>query len=136
MTCSHQLTHIYATPCFLTSSSIFVRNVPLYTHSDHNLTTHRMWLNLGAIFKRLSHDPDVRCVVLTAAGDRAFTAGLDVQVRSCGSVHPMRTLASSRQPEGSSEHALLAAGDCMLAQAIPRLIAWAGGVDERSLGWE
>lgn len=33
------------------------------------------------IFDRLSHDPDVRCVVLTGAGDRAFTAGLDVKVR-------------------------------------------------------
>lgn len=39
-----------------------------------------MWLNLGALFKRLSHDPNVRCVVLSGAGDRAFTAGLDVQV--------------------------------------------------------
>lgn len=35
---------------------------------------------MSAIFKRLSHDPDVRCVVLTGAGERAFTAGLDVQV--------------------------------------------------------
>ncbi|KAK4981610.1 hypothetical protein LTR66_009854 [Elasticomyces elasticus] len=38
-----------------------------------------MWLNLRQIFRQLSHDPDVRCVVLTGAGDRAFTAGLDVQ---------------------------------------------------------
>lgn len=41
-----------------------------------------MWVNLGAIFKKLSHDPDVRVVVLTAAGERAFTAGLDVQSAS------------------------------------------------------
>ena len=39
-----------------------------------------MWQNLSAIFKRLSHDPSVRAVILTGAGDRAFTAGLDVQV--------------------------------------------------------
>ena len=39
-----------------------------------------MWQNLGLIFKKLSHDPDVRVVVLTGAGERAFTAGLDVQV--------------------------------------------------------
>jgi delta(3,5)-delta(2,4)-dienoyl-CoA isomerase len=35
-----------------------------------------MWLNLSAIFRQLSHDPSVRAVVLTGAGDRAFTAGL------------------------------------------------------------
>lgn len=34
---------------------------------------------MGQIFERLSHDQDVRCVVLTGAGDRAFSAGLDVQ---------------------------------------------------------
>ena len=38
-----------------------------------------MWLNLSAIFRRLSHDPNVRAIVLTSAGDRAFTSGLDVQ---------------------------------------------------------
>jgi delta(3,5)-delta(2,4)-dienoyl-CoA isomerase len=39
-----------------------------------------MWLNISAIFKKLSHDPNVRAVILTGAGERAFTAGLDVQV--------------------------------------------------------
>lgn len=45
-----------------------------------------MWINIGAIFRRLSHDPDVRAVILTAVGDRAFTAGLDVQAASQGGV--------------------------------------------------
>jgi len=34
----------------------------------------------------LSHSPDVRAVVLSGAGDRAFTAGLDVQAASTGGV--------------------------------------------------
>jgi len=42
----------------------------------------QMWLNLENIFKTLSHDPDIRAVILTGAGDRAFTAGLDVQKAS------------------------------------------------------
>lgn len=45
------------------------------------LTIQRMWLNLSAIFRRLSHDPNVRSIIMTGAGDRAFTAGLDVKVR-------------------------------------------------------
>merc|ERR1712029_55648 len=43
-----------------------------------------MWMNLGAIFRKLSHDPDVRAIILTGAGDRAFTSGLDVQAASQG----------------------------------------------------
>jgi delta(3,5)-delta(2,4)-dienoyl-CoA isomerase len=39
-----------------------------------------MWLNLSAIFTRLSHDPSIRSILLTGAGERAFTAGLDVKV--------------------------------------------------------
>ncbi|KAJ4295607.1 hypothetical protein N0V90_007620 [Kalmusia sp. IMI 367209] len=43
-----------------------------------------MWLNLSTIFTRLSHDPSIRSIVITGAGDRAFTAGLDVQAASQG----------------------------------------------------
>lgn len=43
-----------------------------------------MWLNISQIFQRLSHDPNVRAIVLTSAGDRAFTAGLDIKAASSG----------------------------------------------------
>ena len=39
-----------------------------------------MWLNLKKIFDQLSEDPDVRAVLLSGAGNRAFTSGLDVNV--------------------------------------------------------
>jgi delta(3,5)-delta(2,4)-dienoyl-CoA isomerase len=45
-----------------------------------------MWLNLSTIFRRLSHDSNIRSVILTGAGDRAFTAGLDVKAASEGSI--------------------------------------------------
>jgi delta(3,5)-delta(2,4)-dienoyl-CoA isomerase len=45
-----------------------------------------MWLNLSKIFKSLSHDPNVRAILLTGAGPRAFTAGLDVQAASSDGV--------------------------------------------------
>ncbi|KAF1354786.1 enoyl-CoA hydratase/isomerase family protein [Delphinella strobiligena] len=47
-----------------------------------NAFVEEMWLNMKIIFDRLSIDPDVRCVVLTGAGERAFTAGLDVKSAS------------------------------------------------------
>lgn len=45
-----------------------------------------MWLELGQIFDKLSHDPDVRAIVFSGAGEKAFTAGLDVQAASQGSI--------------------------------------------------
>lgn len=49
-----------------------------------NSFTSQMFTDLGNIFKKLSHDPDVRAIVLTAVGDRAFTAGLDVTAAADG----------------------------------------------------
>ncbi|KAJ4157387.1 hypothetical protein NW754_009033 [Fusarium falciforme] len=42
--------------------------------------------SLGASFEQLSHDAEVRAVVLSGAGDRAFTAGLDVQAATSDGV--------------------------------------------------
>ena len=44
-----------------------------------------MWLELRTIFDGLSADPNVRAVVLSGAGDRAFTTGLDVQAAAAES---------------------------------------------------
>jgi delta(3,5)-delta(2,4)-dienoyl-CoA isomerase len=38
-----------------------------------------MWLELKTVFDALSHNPDVRAIVLSGAGPRAFTTGLDVK---------------------------------------------------------
>jgi delta(3,5)-delta(2,4)-dienoyl-CoA isomerase len=38
-----------------------------------------MWVELKAIFDRLSVDPAVRAIVLTGAGEKAFSTGLDLQ---------------------------------------------------------
>ncbi len=41
-----------------------------------------MWLELRTIFNALSTDPNIRAIVLSGAGPKAFTAGLDVQSAS------------------------------------------------------
>ncbi|KAH8671077.1 ClpP/crotonase-like domain-containing protein [Xylariales sp. PMI_506] len=62
-----------------------------------------MWLELGQIFRKLSFDPNVRVVVLTGAGDRAFTAGLDVKAASessaigGGELDPARSATTKRR---------------------------------------
>lgn len=54
--------------------------------AKYNAYHEPMWLELGQIFNKLSHDSDVRAVVFTAAGDKAFSAGLDVQAASQGGI--------------------------------------------------
>lgn len=39
-----------------------------------------MWDEYGSIFDRLSGDSSVRCIVLSGAGEKAFTAGLDLEM--------------------------------------------------------
>ncbi|KAG5998732.1 hypothetical protein E4U52_005694 [Claviceps spartinae] len=43
-----------------------------------NAFSRPMWLEFGRVFRQLSLDEDVRAVVVSGAGGRAFTAGLDV----------------------------------------------------------
>jgi Delta3,5-Delta2,4-dienoyl-CoA isomerase len=68
---------------FLVSSPAeYVAHVQINRPEKLNAFFEAMWVELGDIFKRLSHDPQVRAVVLSAVGDKAFTAGLDVQAAS------------------------------------------------------
>ncbi|KAI1211745.1 ClpP/crotonase [Annulohypoxylon truncatum] len=68
----------------ISSPSEYVAHVEINRPSKLNAFTEEMWTELGTAFARLSHDPEVRAVVFSAAGDRAFTAGLDVQAASQG----------------------------------------------------
>lgn len=63
----------------ITTPGPFVAHVEINRPEKLNAFKRAMWLELRDIFARLSVDRDVRAVVLSGAGDRAFTAGLDVQ---------------------------------------------------------
>lgn len=63
----------------VTSPSPFVAHVEINRPKKLNAFVEEMWLEFGRVFNQLSSDQDVRAVVLSGAGDRAFTAGLDVQ---------------------------------------------------------
>lgn len=44
-----------------------------------NAVDHATAAELEAIWRKIEADPDIRCVVLTGAGDRAFSAGADLK---------------------------------------------------------
>lgn len=48
-----------------------------------------MWDELKAVFESLSINPDVRCILFSGAGPRAFTAGLDV-TQAASPTSPLR----------------------------------------------
>ena len=65
---------------FLVSFPVrFVAHVEINRPAKLNAFSRPVWLEFGALFARLSEDAEVRAIVLSGAGDRAFTAGLDVQ---------------------------------------------------------
>ncbi|KAM0554999.1 hypothetical protein ACHAPJ_006347 [Fusarium lateritium] len=63
----------------VSSPGPLVAHVEINRPRKLNAFSQEVWLEFGRVFNQLSDDPDVRAVVLSGAGDRAFTAGLDVQ---------------------------------------------------------
>lgn len=70
----------------VTSPAAMVAHVEINRPAKLNAFFEAMWQELRRVFEQLSSDPDVRAVVLSGAGDRAFTAGLDVTAASEGGV--------------------------------------------------
>ncbi len=46
--------------------------------AKHNAVSVEMWAGLGEILDEFAHDDEVRVVVLTGAGERAFVSGADI----------------------------------------------------------
>ena len=63
----------------VSSPGVGLAHVEINRPKKLNAFSHPVWLEFGRVFAQLSADADVRAVVLSGAGDRAFTAGLDVQ---------------------------------------------------------
>jgi delta(3,5)-delta(2,4)-dienoyl-CoA isomerase len=60
----------------------FVAHVQINRPQKLNAFYEEMWLELKTVFDTLSLSSDIRAIILSGAGDRAFTAGLDVQAAS------------------------------------------------------
>lgn len=59
-----------------------VAHVEINRASKLNSFHEEMWFEMKTVFDTLSLSPDVRAIIFSGAGDRAFTAGLDVQAAS------------------------------------------------------
>ena len=70
----------------VTTPAEYVAHVEINRPAKLNAFFEEMWIELGQVFDRLSYDSNIRAIVLSGAGDRAFTAGLDVQAASQGPV--------------------------------------------------
>jgi delta(3,5)-delta(2,4)-dienoyl-CoA isomerase len=70
----------------VTAPAEYVAYVEINRPKKLNAFCNQMWYEMKDIFTRLSSHPDVRAVILCSAGERAFTAGLDVQQASEGGV--------------------------------------------------
>jgi enoyl-CoA hydratase/carnithine racemase len=67
-----------------------------------------MWRSLGDTFQSLSADDTVRCIILRGAGERAFSAGADIQEFE----HTRDTADKSRRYSQVTQAALGAIADC------------------------
>ncbi|KAA8646550.1 hypothetical protein EYZ11_008248 [Aspergillus tanneri] len=68
----------------LPSDHPYVAHVEINRPDKMNAFFEAMWLEMAQVFNALSHDPSVRAIVLSGAGEKAFTAGLDVHAASQG----------------------------------------------------
>jgi delta(3,5)-delta(2,4)-dienoyl-CoA isomerase len=91
----------------ITFPAEYVAHVEINRPEKLNSFCTLMWYELKAIFDRLSHHPDVRCVLLSAAGDRAFTAGA-LYWRGTTGLFELINIAGLDIEEASS-------GDCTLS---------------------
>ncbi len=72
---------------YLTDNPIFVEI------SANRNQSNRVWAELPLLFSHLSTSPSTRAIILSGAGSKAFTTGLDVQAFSSSSsnLNPQRT---------------------------------------------
>lgn len=66
----------------LTRPVEYVAHVEINRPDKLNAFHDPMWHELRSVFEYLSSNPDIRCVLISGAGSRAFTAGLDITAAS------------------------------------------------------
>jgi delta(3,5)-delta(2,4)-dienoyl-CoA isomerase len=124
---------------FLTTSPApGVAHVEINRADKLNAFHEAMWKEMGALFDQLSRDSDVRAVVLSGAGDRAFTAGLDVKAAASGDsvlakgngLDPARKAAHLRRSIDDFQACIGAVERCEKRKATQPLLSPTGEMNE------
>ncbi|KAI9926095.1 hypothetical protein ASPWEDRAFT_38012 [Aspergillus wentii DTO 134E9] len=92
----------------------YVAHVEINRPDKMNAFFEAMWLELGQIFTQLSHDSSVRAIVLSGAGDKAFTTGLDVKFASQGLLAEKKVADAAREAFELRRH-IASFQDCITA---------------------
>lgn len=66
-------------PLVLVSRDDHIATVTFNRPEAMNALSRQLRLEFATVMRDLAHDADVRAIILTGAGDRAFTAGLDLK---------------------------------------------------------
>lgn len=74
-----------------------------------------MWENMAKIFNKLSADPRVRAIVLSGAGEKAFTTGLDVKAAAEGGPLSSNPTADPARKAVALRRHITAFQDCITA---------------------
>ncbi|KAF7504616.1 hypothetical protein GJ744_002043 [Endocarpon pusillum] len=92
----------------------YVAHVEINRPDKLNAFHDPMWHEMRAVFNYLSFNPGVRCVLISGAGPRAFTAGLDV--RSAAISGPIQAQAADPSRKANSlRHHILEFQSCVSA---------------------
>ena len=82
----------------------FVAHVEINRPKKLNAFSQPVWLEFKKVFNQLSEDPEVRAVVLSGTGDRAFTAGLDVTAASQDAIIHAKDKDPAREAKALRSH--------------------------------
>ncbi|RDW67371.1 enoyl-CoA hydratase/isomerase family protein [Aspergillus mulundensis] len=96
-----------------------VAHVEINRPNQLNAFFEAMWIELGHLFNQLSTDPAVRSIIISGAGEKAFTAGLDVKAASQGllasdskTTDPARKAVHLRREIGGFQDCITAIEKC------------------------
>ncbi|MBV9587717.1 MAG: enoyl-CoA hydratase/isomerase family protein [Alphaproteobacteria bacterium] len=89
--------------------------VTIANEPKRNAMTRAMLADLAALWDRLDQDADCRCVVLTGAGDKAFSAGADIGGDLSASAETARVVNRALLKDTTFSKPIVAAvnGDCV-----------------------
>ena len=87
----------------ITTPAEHVAHVEINRPEKMNAFFDPMWYELRDIFKHLSASPEVRCILLSGAGERAFTAG---KHSALALIHDLtlQDWMSSKHPPTAQQH--------------------------------